>query len=52
MLKSWPRESATRVEEDGEVKMTKQEIIAGDHRAGFEAVERDTVYNKIERAVA
>ena len=35
------------VESGGEVKMTKHEIIAGDHRAGFEAVERDTVYNKI-----
>ncbi len=27
--------------------MTKQEIIAGDERAGFEAVERDTVYNRV-----
>jgi 2-iminoacetate synthase ThiH len=32
--------------------MTKQEIIEMIHRAGFEAVERDTVYNKIERTVA
>jgi hypothetical protein len=27
--------------------MTKQEIIAGGHRAGAEVVERDTVYNKV-----
>ena len=40
------------VESSGEVKMTKQEIIEMIERAGFEAVERDTVYNKIERAVA
>ena len=32
---------------DGEVKMTKQEIIEMIHRAGFEAVERDTVYNRV-----
>ena len=36
----------------GEVKMTKQEIIEMIERAGFEAVERDTVYNKIERIAA
>ena len=35
------------VESGGEVKMTKQEIIVGDHRAGFEAVERDTAYNRV-----
>jgi 2-iminoacetate synthase ThiH len=29
------------------VKLSKQEIIAGDERAGFEAVERDTVYNRV-----
>jgi len=28
---------------EGEVKMTKQEIIEMIHRAGFEAVERDTI---------
>lgn len=28
---------------EGEVKMTRQEIIEMIHRAGFEAVERDTV---------
>jgi len=28
--------------------MTSQEIIEMIHRAGFEAVERDTVYNRIE----
>ena len=27
--------------------MTKQEIIAGDQRAGFDHVERDTVYNRV-----
>jgi 2-iminoacetate synthase ThiH len=32
----------------GEVKMTKQEIIETIERAGFEAVERDTVYNRVE----
>jgi len=32
--------------------MTKQEIIEMIQHAGFEAVERDTVYNKIERAAA
>ena len=31
----------------GEVKMSKQEIIAGDQRAGFDPVERDTVYNRV-----
>jgi len=33
---------------EGEVKMTKQKIIEMIHRAGFEAVERDTVYNRVE----
>ncbi len=36
------------VESGGEVKMTKQEIIEMIQRAGFEAVERDTVYNRVE----
>ena len=35
------------VESNNEVKMSKQEIIALIEEAGFEAVERDTVYNKI-----
>jgi 2-iminoacetate synthase ThiH len=35
----------------GEVKMTKQEIIEMIHRAGFEAVERDTVYNRVQHAL-
>jgi 2-iminoacetate synthase ThiH len=35
------------VESGGEVKMTKQEIIEMIERAGFEAVERDTVYNRV-----
>ena len=34
---------------NNEVKMSKQEIIALIEEAGFEAVERDTVYNKVER---
>src|SRR5919205_1583723 len=37
------------VEANNEVKMTKQEIIQLIEEAGFEAVERDTVYNRIER---
>lgn len=36
--------------EFGEVKMTKDELIALIENAGFEAVERDTVYNRVERA--
>ena len=40
------------VESGGEVKMTKQEIIEMIQRAGFEAVERDTVYNRVERIAA
>jgi 2-iminoacetate synthase ThiH len=35
---------------DGEVKMTMQEIMEMIERAGFEAVERDTVYNKVASA--
>ena len=37
---------------EGEVKMTKQEIISMIERAGFEAVERDTVYNRVEKIAA
>ena len=40
------------VESGGEVKMTKQEIIEMIHRAGFEPVERDTVYNRLEKVAA
>ena len=40
------------VESGGEVKMTKQEIIEMIERAGFEAVERDTVYNRVEYTAA
>lgn len=36
------------VESNNEVKMNKQEIIALIEDAGFEAVERDTVYNRVE----
>jgi hypothetical protein len=31
----------------GEVKMTKQEIIEMTRHAGFDPVERDTVYNRV-----
>jgi aminodeoxyfutalosine synthase len=37
------------VESNNEVKMSKQEIVSLIEDAGFEAVERDTVYNRIER---
>ncbi|MGH9915340.1 MAG: aminofutalosine synthase MqnE [Pyrinomonadaceae bacterium] len=37
------------VESNNEVKMSTSEIIALIKDAGFEAVERDTVYNRIER---
>lgn len=40
------------VEEGGEQKMTKAELIRLIENAGFEAVERDTVYNRVERASA
>ena len=43
---------AYSVESGGEVKMTKQEIIDMIERAGFEAVERDTVYNRVEKVGA
>lgn len=36
--------------EHGEVKMTKQELIGLIENAGFEAVERDTVYNRVVKA--
>jgi aminodeoxyfutalosine synthase len=35
------------VESNNEVKMSKQEIIALIEEAGFEAIERDTVYNTV-----
>ncbi len=38
--------------ENGEVKMTKQELITMIENAGFEAVERDTVYNRVEKVGA
>jgi aminodeoxyfutalosine synthase len=38
--------------ENGEVKMSKQELITMIESAGFEAVERDTVYNRVERVAA
>ena len=40
------------VESGGEVKMSKQEIAALIEDAGFEAVERDTLYNPVAREAA
>ena len=37
------------VEAGGEVKISKQEIVALIEDAGFEAVERDTLYNPVGR---
>jgi 2-iminoacetate synthase ThiH len=34
------------------ISTDKQEIIQMIERAGFEAVERDTVYNRVERIAA
>src|SRR5947209_19377636 len=39
------------VETNNEVKMTKPELVGLIEEAGFEAVERDTVYNRVERVV-
>src|SRR2546426_5698272 len=38
------------VETNNEVRITKPELIGLIEEAGFEAVERDTVYNRIEKA--
>lgn len=35
--------------DEGDVKMTKDELITMIENAGFEAVERDTVYNRVEK---
>jgi len=43
---------AYSVDEGGESKMTKTELITMIQRAGFEAVERDTVYNRVEKIAA
>jgi 2-iminoacetate synthase ThiH len=32
--------------------MSKQELIAMIENAGFEAVERDTIYNRVEKVAA
>lgn len=37
------------VESNNEVKMTKAELVALIEDAGFDAVERDTVYNRVEK---
>lgn len=42
-------EFRTHVESNNEVKMTKHGIIEMIHRAGFDPVERDTVYNRVEK---
>ena len=41
---------AYSIEEGGESKMSKDELITMIENAGFEAVERDTVYNRVEKA--
>lgn len=38
--------------ENGQVKMTKKELIKLIESAGFEAIERDTLYRRVERAVS
>ncbi len=43
---------AGNVEADGEMKMTKTELIQMIENAGFEAVERDTVYNRVAPVAA
>ena len=40
------RTNAQLFADEGEVKMSKAEIITMIENAGFEAVERDTVYNR------
>ena len=37
------------IESNNEVKMSRAELVNLIEEAGFEAVERDTVYNRIER---
>jgi aminodeoxyfutalosine synthase len=38
------------VEANNEVRMTKPELISLIEEAGYQAVERDTVYNRVERS--
>lgn len=40
------------VESNNEVRMSKVEIVSMIERAGFEAVERDTIYNRVEKIAA
>ena len=40
------------VESDGEVKKSKLELIQRIEDAGFEAVERDTMFNRVDTAYA
>jgi len=44
--------TATAVKSGGEVIVTKQLFIEMIQRAGFEGVERDTVYNRVEKCAA
>ena len=37
------------IEANNEVRMTRQELVGLIEEAGFEAVERDTTYNRVER---
>ena len=38
------------IESNNEVKMSRSELVTLIEDAGFEAVERDTIYNPIERS--
>jgi aminodeoxyfutalosine synthase len=40
------------VEANNEVKMSKQDIVALIEDAGLQAVERDTLYNRVEETAA
>lgn len=40
------------VESNNEVKMTRAELVALIEEAGFEAVERDTIYRRVDRPVS
>ncbi len=40
------------VESNNEVKMTRAELVALIEEAGFEAVERDTIYRRVDRSVS
>ena len=44
--------TATEIESNNEVKMSKQEIIHMIERSGFEPLEQDTVYSRVEKVAA